>query len=224
MEKEKLQIEHLLKLQDELNCQISSQWRAEQHKWYRAIWTEAAELLDHLGWKWWRQQETDLAQVKLELVDILHFGLSDLLQHTPRKEELIESIYQSFSPLFDLNSSSISLNDTFSDKLDESLRLVEGFACETLMERCFPVRSFVQLCVCLGINFQLIYALFVAKQTLNRFRQDNGYQEGSYRKIWSGREDNCHLVDIVEQLNSLESDFSNHLYLQLKRLYSQSLS
>ena len=54
-------------------------WRGQGYPWYRAIWVECAELLDHYGWKWWKHQTPDLEQVQLELVDIWHFGLSDLL-------------------------------------------------------------------------------------------------------------------------------------------------
>ena len=42
--------------------------------------TVTVELLDHFGWKWWKLQPGDLDQVRLELVDIWHFGLSDLLR------------------------------------------------------------------------------------------------------------------------------------------------
>ena len=36
-------------------------------------------MLDHYGWKWWKHQSPDLDQVRLELVDIMHFAMSDYL-------------------------------------------------------------------------------------------------------------------------------------------------
>src|SRR5690606_37979069 len=62
--------------------------RNQHYEWYRAIWVECAELMDHYGWKWWKKQTPDRDQVVLELIDIWHFGLSDLLQ----EDEPAESI------------------------------------------------------------------------------------------------------------------------------------
>jgi dimeric dUTPase (all-alpha-NTP-PPase superfamily) len=41
-----------------------------------AMRQEMAELIDSLHWKWWKKQETDIGNVKVELVDILHFWVS----------------------------------------------------------------------------------------------------------------------------------------------------
>ena len=40
----------MLQLQDRLNHQIDSGWLDSGHEWYRAIWLEAAELMEHYGW------------------------------------------------------------------------------------------------------------------------------------------------------------------------------
>lgn len=34
------------------------------------FWTECAELMDHIGWKWWKKQEIDIEQAQIELIDI----------------------------------------------------------------------------------------------------------------------------------------------------------
>ena len=59
-----------LSLQDKMNTKVNNDWRAQNFQWYRAIWTECAELMDHYGWKWWKNQPVDIDQSKLELVDI----------------------------------------------------------------------------------------------------------------------------------------------------------
>ena len=52
-------------------------WMSRGREWYRAIWIECAELMEHYGgWKWWKHSRPDFAQVVLEIVDIWHFGLS----------------------------------------------------------------------------------------------------------------------------------------------------
>ena len=70
------QITQMLAMQDAMNSRVSNTWRDNNYEWYRAIWVECAEMLDHHGWKWWKHQEIDVPQVQLELVDIFHFGLS----------------------------------------------------------------------------------------------------------------------------------------------------
>ena len=86
------QLAVMLELQDRINAQVSAGWREREHPWYRAIWTECAELLEHHGWKWWKQQRPDREQLALELVDIWHFGLSDWLQRQASKAELEQAL------------------------------------------------------------------------------------------------------------------------------------
>ena len=37
---------------------------------------ESAEAIDSLNWKWWKKDEEDWDNIKIELVDILHFWVS----------------------------------------------------------------------------------------------------------------------------------------------------
>lgn len=41
-----------------------------------ALRQESAEAIDSLNWKWWKKDEDDWGNVKVELVDILHFWVS----------------------------------------------------------------------------------------------------------------------------------------------------
>jgi len=56
---------------------------------------------------------------------------------------------------------------------------------------------------------------------LNFFRQDNGYKDGSYIKVWAGQEDNEHLVEVVQQLDSSRATFSDDVYQALAQRYEQ---
>ena len=78
----KKQLLVMLEMQDAMNSRVNPDWRSAGNAWYRAIWTECAEMLDHYGWKWWKHQPADLEQVRLELVDIMHFAMSDYLLRT----------------------------------------------------------------------------------------------------------------------------------------------
>jgi hypothetical protein len=55
----------------------------------------------------------------------------------------------------------------------------------------------------------------VAKNVLNRFRQDNGYKEGSYQKTWNGKEDNVVMLELLDE----KMPTPNELYEKLSSKY-----
>ena len=62
------QLNVMLELQDKMNARVHPDWQSQNFPWYRAIWTECAETMDHYGWKWWKKQTPDRDQVCMELV------------------------------------------------------------------------------------------------------------------------------------------------------------
>src|SRR5690606_32682284 len=72
------QLVNMLKCQEELNTVFDPQWRVNRHAYLRAAMVEGAEMIDHHGFKWWKKQEKNLAQVQLEMIDIVHFMLSEV--------------------------------------------------------------------------------------------------------------------------------------------------
>ena len=86
-------------MQEEHNIQVHPDWREKRYEYYRAIWVECAEMLDHFGWKWWKKQtEFNREEAREELADIWHFliqaslelGLTpeDILKEYQRKNEI----------------------------------------------------------------------------------------------------------------------------------------
>ncbi len=200
----KQQLLTMLEMQDAMNAKVNADWRDRNHEWYRAIWIECAELMDHYGWKWWKKQSPDTDQVILELVDIWHFGLSDLLMTEASPGACVDKIVNEL----DLSARS---TDFRAD--------VEAFACATLNVRGFDIAGFAQLMLGIDLSFDELYCRYVGKNVLNFFRQDNGYKDGSYRKVWGGKEDNEHLVELVATLDSTAEDFKDRLYEGLKTRY-----
>ena len=74
------------------------------------------------------------------------------------------------------------------------------------------------------MTFEDLYSGYVGKNVLNFFRQDHGYQDGTYKKIWDGREDNEHLVELVAELDVTDAQFSAKLYQSLKTRYEMDIS
>jgi len=71
----------------------------------------------------------------------------------------------------------------------------------------------------IDLDFDLLYRSYVGKNVLNFFRQDHGYKDGSYLKIWDGREDNEHLVEVLDELDSANADFRDEVYQGLQQRY-----
>ena len=200
----KQQIATMLELQDSMNAKVNKDWREQNFEWYRAIWIECAELLDHHGWKWWKKQQPDVNQIALELVDIWHFGLSLLLLKGHTQDVICDSVVKAFDE-----------NDASGDFAEN----LETFTANTLTTKDFDLNGFVGLVKGINMQFDQLYIAYVGKNVLNFFRQDHGYQDGSYHKQWGGKEDNEHLVEIVAKLDTSSIAFKDDLYAEMKAVY-----
>lgn len=203
----KQQILTMLELQNAMNSKVNENWADQDFAWYRAIWVECAELLDHYGWKWWKKQTPDADQVKLELVDIWHFGLSILLLESANEADIATAVEQQLA----------KVNPSGDFRAD-----LEAFTLATLQSKGFDVASFGTLMAGIDLSFDELYTRYVGKNVLNFFRQDNGYQDGSYRKQWGGKEDNEHLVEAVAELDHTSPLFKDDLYQALLQRYSSA--
>ena len=199
----------MAQMQDEHNALVHPQWRDQGHTYYRAIWVECAELLDHYGWKWWKKQTPDVDQIALELVDIWHFGLSLLLLKGDSVEEITTQVTKDFA---DPQPS----GDFAAD--------LEDFTEQTLATKGFDIAGFARLMQGINMDFETLYIGYVGKNVLNFFRQDHGYKDGSYEKQWGGIEDNEHLVDIVGQLDTSSATFKDDLYSRMEETYKRLCS
>ena len=192
-------------MQEEHNIQVHQNWREEGYEYYRAIWVECAEMLDHFGWKWWKKQSPDMDQVKLELVDIWHFALSELIRSKSLEEGL-----------------AVRLANIRAAEPDPELfrRAIECLAASSLNSRSFEMDCFVDAMRSLPMELNELFELYIGKNILNRFRQNHGYKEGTYRKEWSGREDNEHLIEALDTLRVEPDQVPNVLYQELERRYA----
>jgi len=200
----KQQLTTMLNMQDAMNTKVHPQWRGQNFEWYRAIWVECAELMDHYGWKWWKKQSPDTDQVVLELIDIWHFGLSIVLTEYDNIDAAVLHLEQG-----------LDLSTPGGDFKQD----LETFAADTLASKSFSLASFSRLLVGMDVSFDELFRRYVGKNVLNFFRQDHGYKDGSYRKLWSGREDNEHLVEALETLDASSDSFKDALYAALEQRY-----
>ncbi len=147
-------------------------------------------------------------QVKLEAIDIWHFGMSALFAEGQSQDAIAEAMEQQ---LAGYQYSGIEVREA-----------TEALAQHSLATRSFSVALFWDLMNAVGLSFEDLYRQYVGKNVLNFFRQDNGYKEGSYVKQWQGREDNEHLVEILSELDSQAANFSEQVYQALAARYQQA--
>lgn len=177
----------MLQLQDRINTLVDPRWREAGNDWSLAIMIECGELIDHIGWKWWKKQEMNLPQAQVELVDIWHFFLSRALEASELDVDelaarLSDEIYQCnrYGPA----PSTVIITNA---------RCVVEYAAKSEVYLCMLVRLWQQL----SMTNDDLFRMYVGKAALNLFRQQHGYKEGTYIKTWLGREDNVWLEEIL---------------------------
>lgn len=195
----------MLGLQDEMNARVDPDWIGRGRDWYRAIWIECAELMDHYGgWKWWKSSLRDTDQVMLEIVDIWHFGLSIRIREDRDHALAAEAIVSEWlTPL----------------STQGFLRDVERLAAGALNQREILVDVVPTLLAGIDRDFNDLYRAYIGKNVLNFFRQDHGYKDGTYVKTWHGREDNEHLVEVLASLDSDAPEYRAAVYASLVQRY-----
>lgn len=220
----------MLLLQQELNDATNGEgWEAGKTKngkvinWKRCIYMECAEMVDSFAWKHWKaiDADPDWANLQIEVVDVWHFimslGLEDYSQNFRGTiEDLamkisLESGYQKLQENSELEYAHPSvimakvedliLNSVNRDTLDGP-KLFEDFFDLAYMSK---------------LNLTDLYRLYVGKNILNQFRQDNGYKEGTYIKVWNGKEDNVIMQALWEENASLTP---KTLYGALQKAYA----
>lgn len=215
-----IQLSAMLEMQDEMNCKVNPDWVAAGNNWYRAIQVEGVEAIEHHGWKWWKKQECDWAQLRMELVDIWHFILSAAIQHKHGDTgeagcEMLSELGAGTNTTIHYDGRDHSLPGM---KLLDKLDLLVGLAAarrsslalfESVLEEC-------------GMDWNELFRQYLGKNVLNMFRQDHGYKSGEYIKIWEGREDNEHLVEILDMADLSAADVRDVLYRSLADRYRQS--
>lgn len=210
------QLFSMLELQEGMNSKVNADWVAANNNWHRAIQVEGVEAIEHHGWKWWKKQECDMAQLRMELVDIWHFILSAAIQQKhgniafAKLDMLGELNLHQKSVQFD-NQTYLLAQLSLLDKLD----LLVGLA----TSKRTSLALFESMLSDCKMDWAALFKQYVGKNVLNVFRQDHGYKAGTYVKIWDGREDNEHLVEVLDVVELDSANVRDELYNSLKARY-----
>lgn len=210
------QLQTMLSLQDKMNKKVNPEWLNAGYQYLRAAMIESVEGIEHHGWKWWKAQDKDLPQLQMELVDIWHFALSAIIIEfngdTTKSATTISQQLQDEDKVvtFDGKPYHYAQQD-----IVENLELLAGLCAA----KRFSVPLFMHIVEQAEMNAEELFRQYVGKNVLNFFRQDNGYKTGNYIKIWQQREDNEHLVEVLDSLNINAEDYSEKVYSGLQSRY-----
>jgi len=219
----------MLKLQQELNDATNGvNWEkgitknGKKIDWRRCIYLEAAELVESYPWKHWKNIDAspDYANIKIEIVDIWHFIMSETLRIY--KIENLGSIEDIATMVGNMDGFEDFQQSQKSETLDaySEIELVEEMIKTLFCNKDINVLiiSFLTMSSKLNLKLPELYELYIGKNILNKFRQNNGYKEGSYIKVWSGEEDNIVMQRILEERENITPEM---LYQALDEAYSK---
>ena len=189
--------------------------------WRRCIYLEAAELIESYPWKHWKNIDAspDYANIKIEIVDIWHFIMSEALRiYKVENRGSIKDIATAVSAMQGFEE---FRKEEKSEKLDnyEEIALVEDMIRLLFCDKeniDALVISFLTIASKLNLKLPELYKLYVGKNILNKFRQEHGYKEGTYIKIWNSKEDNVVMQRILNEHSEITPDA---LYGALEEAY-----
>jgi len=211
-------IKQMFSLQRELNNKTNGDiWlenltqEGREICWYRCIYMEASEAIDSFNWKHWKDinTEPDWENIKVELVDIWHFIMSELIR---LNDEDYAYKYLSIKTSEDLNE--LALIEVFEKIISISVtntKCDDIYAIREVSDLFFVALSHV------GIDTEDLYRRYVVKNQLNSFRQNHGYKNGSYIKLWGKVEDNVVAFNIMDKYPNISP---SDLYQKLELEYS----
>lgn len=218
-------LEEMFKLQKQLNENTNGiNWELGVNKfdkeinWLRCIHMECAELIDSTPWKHWKNinSEPDINNIHIELVDIWHFLMSYILQETniPKAVALVNThcIYEPAQTI----ETKLLIKET--ERLSYFALAIETGNIPTFNGTERLIDQFFRCCKIAGLSFGWLQKVYIGKNCLNQFRQDNGYKEGTYKKNWNGLEDNEAMMAILK--NTEEVTFES-LYIDLEKEFNK---
>jgi dimeric dUTPase (all-alpha-NTP-PPase superfamily) len=201
-------IKSMLTLQQELNDNTNGKgWEegiTKQGKpidWRRCILLESAELIESYPWKHWKNidAQADKENIKIEVVDIWHFVMSEILRINATTSNMqIENIVEEINSLSNFSILQNPSKDIDDDHFEQIIN-IENFIKTLFNDQDWKemTNSYFFIVYQSGLNLDSLYQLYIGKNILNKFRQDNGYKDGSYKKIWGGKEDNVVMQEIL---------------------------
>ncbi len=189
--------------------------------WKRCVYMECAEMIDSFTWKHWKNidKEADWANLQIEVVDVWHFIMSLAIEnYSQTRRGRIDDLAQNISELDSF--AKIDTKHALFAMQNDVIEKIESIMIDTLSRGALNleklIADFFDLVLMAGLDLESLYKLYVGKNILNQFRQDHGYKDGSYIKIWGSQEDNVLMKKVLDENSSVSP---SELYKELTKLY-----
>ena len=171
-------INSILDMQSSLNSIVNPDWIIAKQDWQSAMIAETIEAIESVDLE--NLENTNIDNIIVELIDIIHFDSSMLLEMNEGDSKHISSNLG--SSLLLANKEGLLLpNKDYKDILADlnhiNVLILKGEYAKTLIE----------VYKCLGrlnVTFEEIYNIYLSKNALNILRQKFGYKTGEYIKLW----------------------------------------
>jgi len=191
--------------------------------WKRCIYMESAELIDSFNWKHWKDinKATDWENATIEIVDIWHFVMSLLLEEYKTTNR--GNINKLVADVVDVHGFERFSKEPENRENADTMEVINDV--EAIMHITTApqidlfdglLKDYFAMSLKCGVNLKILYKFYIAKNVLNQFRQDNGYKEGTYKKVWGTKEDNEVMIEIMAE-NTLGAE---ELYKELNKAYN----
>ena len=187
--------------------------------WKRCIYMECAELIDSFAWKHWKNISAapDVNNIVIEIVDIWHFVMSYILEQYYGGKDIdhIVSDVTAVSGFAEFSSYAYDVREYSIYEIVNDIELIIHETSGFELQIGELLTDFFRVAIKCGVSLDILFVKYIGKNVLNKFRQDHGYKEGSYRKIWGDLEDNEVLIEVL----SKGTVSANEIYEQLQKIY-----
>jgi dimeric dUTPase (all-alpha-NTP-PPase superfamily) len=213
------QILAMLQCQDRLNIAvIGPDWHNSSLNFSLAGAQECSEGIDYLSWKWWKKSTPNLEAAKMEVVDLLHFHLSNMLQEIciGDVDEIVDKSIREACDRYLPYTRGECVYPVNSASAIQLFQLLQNEFYHDSVNFGHILLAFERL----GGNDEELIRLYYQKAVLNRFRANNGYKTGEYIKEWAfGREDNDFIPALSEGIDFALPNADPALYNRLAEKY-----
>ena len=194
--------------------------------WKRCIYMECAELIDSFAWKHWKNISAtpDVNNIVIEIVDIWHFVMSYILEQYYGNKEIdhIVSDVTAVSGFAEFSSYAYDVREYSIYEIINDIEIIIHQTSGFDIDIHDLLTNYFRVALKCGVSLDILFEKYIGKNVLNKFRQNNGYKEGSYRKIWGDLEDNEVLIEVLSKgaVSANEIYAVSYTHLTLPTIYS----
>jgi len=211
-------IRYCVELQDKFNKNLNENWINERTHtdWALTILAEGAEFIESLDWKWWKKTEVDYDNLKLEAVDLLHFiisGILKIIKDVDNASSYLEntlSIDKGDLPHMQKYIGEIQVIAVELDSIDLDndnngyARIYYEVTQRKLLDKYINLLKVVTYIAGFK-SIEELFKLYIFKNALNRLRQNYGYKQGTYKKLWDGKHEDNYFMMKFSKENDVDS-------------------